>query len=387
MINIQNIGTLGLLEKRITLCNGMYGFEPGKQNMQSQGEKGNQTLALIIGQNDKFERLYMEKFRGLAVKFGEFVEYRRDRAGRDIGLHFVSNKAKGGEIVDPSLVWFQMKGVQTTSFSEREFNACQNLTVPLKVAHLRFWHIAPEPTYLVLYIEAIDEFFILNIQEYIREKYADEILTIKQETLTVYIKKDSILDAQSFHLIKARCSLSIWRSRIAEGEKWAPVFFRDAEVIRRLSTAKQRNVHMYFVLRKHGAKMRSEAYFIEKPSKERGMPEIVREHWEYMMSDNLSLAFPYIEFDTLDEHEGNDDLFLVDNGDDYAWPPLDLPNGKQVAPQGVFELVEYTMSVTLNDIGKAWAQTLDVMENAGFIELDEFGTSIVSVAPWHERDV
>lgn len=352
-----------------------------------QSQKGNQSLALIIGQNDKFERQYMQKFRSLAVNFGEFVEYQHDRAGRDIGLHFTSTRAKGGEIVEPSLVWFQMKGVQTTSFSENEFNECQNLAISLKVAHLRFFYIAPESTYLVLYIEAIDEFFVLNIQKYIREKYADEILTINQETLTVHMRKDSILDEQSFNLIKTQCSLSTWRSRITESEKWGPVFFRDADVIRRLSKAKQRNVPMYFVLRKHGAKMRSEVDFVEKSSKETGTPEIVHEHWEYMMADKLSLTFPYIEFDTLDEHEGHDDLFPDDDPDDFGWPPLELPNGKHVAPHGVFELVEYTMSVALNDIGEAWAETLDVMEKAGFIELNEFGTSIVSVAPWHDRDV
>lgn len=64
-----------------------------------------------------------------------------------------------------------------------------------------------------------------------------------------------------------------------------------------------------------------------------------------------------------------------------------MPNGKEVVPFGVFELVEYKMLVSLNDIGEAWAQTLDVMENAGFIELDAVGGSMVSVAPWHHREI
>lgn len=176
-------------------------------------------MALQVGQNDSFERQYMAKFRALSASFGEFVEYERDRAGRDIGLHFVSRTSDGGEIVDPSLVWFQMKGIQATSFSSDDFNVCENLAIPLKIKHLQFWYIAPDTTYLVLYIEAVDKFFVLNIQSYIQDRYGDSILTLSQDTLTVHVSKDSVLDEQSFYLIEQRCSVAAWRSRIVEAEE------------------------------------------------------------------------------------------------------------------------------------------------------------------------
>ena len=319
----------------------------------------------------------------MASEFGEFVEYERDRAGRDIGLHFVSQKVDGGEIVEPSLVWFQMKGVQANSFSTEDFDSSEDLSIVLDVPHLRFWYIAPEPTYLVLYIESVNRFFVLNIQKYIRENFGDGILNIDQKTLTVHVRKDSELDSQAFYLIKQQRSIEAWKGRIAEGNDFAHVFFRDAELIRRIDTAENRNVSIKLLLRKYGSKTRSEAYFIEASDEDNDEQETIRSHWQYMMPEDLSIPFPYLEFNP----DNDDDEFYWDEDEDYEWPPLELPNGKFVYPDGVFEIVEYKMIVSLNEIGKAWAQTLSVMEDAGFIELDALGVSAVSVAPWHGRDV
>lgn len=343
-------------------------------------------MALKIGRNDRFERKYMADFRAIAAEFGEFVEYARDRAGRDIGLHFVSQKADGGEIVAPSLVWFQMKGIQADTFSQKHFEACERLSISLNVGHLRFWYVAPEPTYLAVYVEAVGKFFVLNIQKYIADNYGDDILTLNQKTLTVYVSKESELDAQAFYLIKQRRSVEVWQDRIAKGEQFANVFFRDAELIRRLSTAADRNAAVKFILRKYGSKTRSEAYFVESVANSDNEPEVIREHWQYMMPDDLLRSFPYLEFNPDNEGGDVEDAFW-DDDEESEWPPIELPNGKKVYPDGVFELVEYNMAITLNDIGRAWAQTLCVMENAGFIELNDLGVSKVSVAPWHGRDV
>ena len=344
-------------------------------------------MALRIGQSDKFERLYFAKFREIGSQFGEFVEYERDRAGRDIGLHFVSQKSDGGEIVDPSLVWFQIKGLQTKTLSVEEFETLEHLSVRLDIQHLRFWYIAPEPTYLALYIESKDTFFVLNIQKYIGDKFGDEILTLRQKSLTVHMSKESVLDAQAFFLIKRDRSIVSWESRIAEGSEFAHVFFRDAELILRVYSATERSVAIQLILTKYGSKMRSEAHFLEVSVNDNGKPELIREHWEYMMPDDLSETFPYLEFEPWDGSDYDEDTLFFDNVDESEWPPLELPNGKQVIGDGVFEMGEYKMSVTLNDVGMAWVQTLHVMEKAGFVELGNLQPTMVSVAPWHARDV
>ena len=99
-----------------------------------------------------------------------------------------------------------MKGVQKDTFSEKQYLACDHMSISLKLNHLRFWYIAPEATYLVLYIESVDKIFVLNIQRYITDYFGDDILTLDQKSLTVDISKQSELDAQAFFLIKQRCS-------------------------------------------------------------------------------------------------------------------------------------------------------------------------------------
>ena len=158
-------------------------------------------------------------------------------------------------------------------------------------------------------------------------------------------------------------------------------------MILRVYSATERSVAIQLILTKYGSKMRSEAHFLEVSVNNNGKPELIREHWEYMMPDDLSETFPYLEFEPWDGSEYDEDTLFFDNVDESAWLPLELPNGKQVIGDGVFGMGEYKMSVTLKDVGMAWVQTLHVMEKAGFVELGNLQPTMVSVAPWHARDV
>lgn len=338
-----------------------------------------------VGKNDKFERIYMSKFRELASCFGEFVEYERDRAARDIGMHFTESRADGSEVMSPALVWFQMKGIQASTLSDAEHDSSDKVKISIRTEHLRFWYIAPETTYLVVYVEAVDRFFVTNAQSYVRDKYGDKILSEKKKTLTIHIDKKSELDAQAFKLMLRKQSISAWQTRIAEGEQHAAVFFRDANLIKRISSAPERGIWMSFVDRKYGSKTRTEVHFLEVPDSGIGDAVMIHQHWQYMMEEDLVGTFPYLEFNPESETDEDDDWW---EEDEYSeWPNWELPNGKIVKPDGVFEMVGYKMKVTLNPLGEAWLQTLNIMEIAGFIELDEDTATFVSVAPFHARDV
>ena len=197
------------------------------------------------------------------------------------------------------------------------------------------------------------------------------------------INKSSVLDTQSFRVIKLRCSVAAWRDRIHSGDKYADVFFRDAELIQCLSTAGERGVSIILVLIKYISKSRTEAYFIEQPEDPARKPKLVHQHWEVMMPEDLSLSFPYIDFYPADVSFAGD----IADEEDAIWPPLKLPNGGLVCAEFDLEQVKYRMKASLNDIGKAWAQTLVVMVRAGFVQLDDDQPTSVSVAPWHARDV
>jgi len=62
---------------------------------------------VVVGQNDAFERRYMEKFRSFASKFGEFVKYEHDRGAQDIGIHLIHYRTlllSGFEMVELEVV-------------------------------------------------------------------------------------------------------------------------------------------------------------------------------------------------------------------------------------------------------------------------------------------
>lgn len=338
-----------------------------------------------IGTHQTFERKYMAKFQTIASEFGEFVEYKRDLAARDIGLHLTIPKADGGEIVSPALVWFQLKGIHATTLSAEDFELAKHIERRLETKHLRFWYIMPEPTYVVVYVEAVDRFFITNIQRYVSEEFGDQILTEKRKTISVKIAKESQLDSQAFSLLLRNHNLKAWQKRIHDDEDFAAVFFRDGNLIKHIGSAEERGVEIVFLLRKYGSKTRSEVYILERPIDGSGEEIGIHVHWHFFMPDPEAV-FPYLYLTPDDKSEEEiDDYWNEDENPD--WPPIELSSGKLVHPDGVFELVEYRMKAELNDLGQGWLQTLEIMEAAGFVEVDTKAKTFVSVAPWHTRDV
>jgi hypothetical protein len=278
-------------------------------------------------------------------------------------------------------VWFQLKGIHATTVSANEFSKQNNISIRLETQHLRLWYVMPEPTFLVVYIEAADIFLVCNIQKYIADNCGDSILTEAKQTIEVTLDTKSILDEQAFYLILRNSNLKAWQKRIHDDESFANVFFRDAELIKRIATATKRKVDIIFTLRKYGSKMRSEIHIAECP-RGGGEETEVRQHWHFLMPD-IEIVFPYV---TLSPDKEEDELNWGDD-EDADWEPIELPSGKLVYPKGVFEMVDYRMKAKLNRLGKAWYQTLIMMEKAGFIEVDDQPGRFVSVAPWHSRDV
>ena len=130
----------------------------------------NEPMA-IVGKNDAFERNYMGKFRAFVAEFGEFVSYERDRGARDIGMHLTQKLKSGKERLSSSLVWFQLKGIMESTLSECDARTSDRFSVSLKVDHMKFWYLQPIPTHLVLFVESLDQFYILNLSRYIENRW------------------------------------------------------------------------------------------------------------------------------------------------------------------------------------------------------------------------
>ena len=133
-----------------------------------------------MGEHDELENRYMPNFEALLSTSGVIVEYRRDRAGIDTGLHLFARGDKPTPKGDDrpywrplaSRVWFQLKGVHATTMSASKFEQAEYVPVQVGVEHLRFWFAAPEPVYLVVYVESVDKFIGLDVRDLVERRWA-----------------------------------------------------------------------------------------------------------------------------------------------------------------------------------------------------------------------
>lgn len=157
-------------------------------------------MSLVIGRTDGFERRYVQKFRNLISDFGEFINYEYDRAAVDLGLHLTepSSESGGLETVSNVRIWFQLKGVQSSTLSLIDFERSADIAIPLKVSHIKFWYASPEAIYVAVYIECIDTFIAEDIRNIVDRTWKDDILNPltlgSQEKITVKLSKAAILD-------------------------------------------------------------------------------------------------------------------------------------------------------------------------------------------------
>ena len=382
---------------------------------------------LSVGKTDVFERRYMEKFRMFASQFGEFVQYEHDRGARDIGLHLTHQLKSGQERMSSALCWFQMKGIMASTLPATDFKNQHDISMSLEVKHLRYWYLQPMPTYLVVFVESVDKFFILNIQKYISENWGREIFSLNQKTATVHVPKDSALDEQAFMLILVKSDIEEWKKVLESDENRVFLCRRDYNFIWHLGTAKERQVQHHVVFRKWLTKCRGELYILEHPipveesyqilqkhwryvqnyvgfNNRLNEPyslevpiaagtqyKVLREHWQYFMNlDDLELQYPYVEFSVIEAISAERDSWVDDWKDDEFEEDLTvvLPNGDVVIGKSFAdEYIEYYFRVQLNDLGKEMISWIKYLVNSELLEVNLGEGESISIAPWHDRAV
>ena len=167
----------------------------------------------IIGKNDEFEGVYTEKFRSLAREHGEFVHYERDRAAIDLGVH-LTNVTELGREVSQSRVWFQLKGVRSTTLSYQEYVRKSEISLPVSLDHLRFWSASPEPIYLVLYVECADKFLVEDARDIVDRMWGEnfwgpDALRAGQQRVTVNLLKTAELSRATWAAMRRHRSMRI----------------------------------------------------------------------------------------------------------------------------------------------------------------------------------
>ena len=330
-----------------------------------------------IAANEDFEHRYTQAFRDFAASFGIFVTYERDRGTRDIGLHFTQYKKTGSKLVTPVLVWFQLKGIKRSQLSLQKYTKDKKLSISLRTNHLRFWYVAPQPTYLVIFVECAQEFLVANIQKLIRDEWGANILHSEQASHSVQIAINNKLDMHAMQLILRKNLIPILRHQMSDGGEDAEIFFRDSSFVMSLFDARRKHRKCRARVIKYMSKMRTEVYF---EVYHHSQWHTLHSHWEFLL-ESFTESFPYLDLSLPDDKD--QDLWEDDeHGGDES---LELPNG-QVSVAEYGEMMEHILDIELNEIGVAWAKTLETLDAAEVLAVDR-GPTFVSVAPFHHRDL
>lgn len=67
-------------------------------------------------------------------------------------------------------VWFQLKGIRATTMSAERLAAAERVTIAgLGVADVRYWFAHPEPVYLAVYLQALNQFLAEDIRDLVAQ--------------------------------------------------------------------------------------------------------------------------------------------------------------------------------------------------------------------------
>jgi hypothetical protein len=174
-------------------------------------------MSPVIGTNDNFERNYMQKFRVITSNFGEFIKYEYDRAAVDLGLHITepTTKPRVSETVTNIKVWFQLKGILSTTLTTEKFNKSNEVKIKkLDLEQIKFWYASPEAVYLTIYIECADIFIAEDIRDIVdRTCPYSNILNPatlgNQKEVTLKLDKNAILNEERLRSMIRHRSLRI----------------------------------------------------------------------------------------------------------------------------------------------------------------------------------
>ncbi|MCS5521206.1 DUF4365 domain-containing protein [Curtobacterium flaccumfaciens pv. oortii] len=148
----------------------------------------------------------MAKLKGILAGHGVEVHYQNDRAGLDIGLHlFVKSKATLAR------VWFQVKGKHASALSAAQVARSGSVSVSVPVGYVAYWYAHPEAAYLVVYVETLNLFVAGDVRELVDAQWPEGLagLPFDQETVTLHISSDAILDAARLQHMTSHRSMRI----------------------------------------------------------------------------------------------------------------------------------------------------------------------------------
>jgi len=154
----------------------------------------------------------MAQLKVLLTSGGVPVTYDQDRAAIDTGLHLFVEGPGNDYLASNARVWFQVKGKRTQTLSAEQFDAAPSVSTSVKVEHLRYWFAAPEPVYLVVFIESKGLFVAEDVRVIVHTMWPDGDFyrsTDSPTTVTVHLDKTAVLDESRLGTMLAHRSMRI----------------------------------------------------------------------------------------------------------------------------------------------------------------------------------
>jgi hypothetical protein len=174
-----------------------------------------------LNAEEVFEDRYTDAFKQRFHGRGVVIKYDRDRAARDMGVH---PTAPGSLELSSVRVWFQLKGIHSGTMDEPTLGSAETVPVRLDVDDVKKWYAAPEAVYIVVYLEAVDEFVGEDLRDLVDRRFADhrgsfgsKMSALDQESITLHVRKEAIVDGDRIGRMLEHRSMRIdgpaWRGR------------------------------------------------------------------------------------------------------------------------------------------------------------------------------
>ncbi|RZS68277.1 uncharacterized protein DUF4365 [Agromyces ramosus] len=166
-----------------------------------------------IGDNDQLESVYMQRLIAILTEHGIPLAYMKDRAGIDTGLHlFAADDSTGALRVSQVRVWFQAKGKHADTLPLAEYEQLASVPVSERLGYVRYWYAHPEPVYLVVYVEAAEEFIAEDVRDIVDRQWPEGRFyteTEGQQSVTLRVQRSAVLDADRIKGMLAHRSMRI----------------------------------------------------------------------------------------------------------------------------------------------------------------------------------
>lgn len=163
-----------------------------------------------LQREELFEDAYTRTFEGLVHCRGLLVKTDRDRAALDRGIMLTQ---RGTLELSGTKVWFQLKGVHKETVTADDVARTGRVAIPVRLDHLRFWYAAPEATYLVVYVEALNVFLAEDVRDIVDRQWGVDFLAPgrfgAQKEITVHVAADAVLDERKLDSMVAHRSMRI----------------------------------------------------------------------------------------------------------------------------------------------------------------------------------